>query len=152
MGLLNLGKKEGSQIIQMFGRGVRLKGRDFSLKRSLANERHDIFSLHLDKLETLNVFGIKADYMDKFKAYLQDEGVQAGQNMLTLDFSVQKNLPAVKLKTLALKDGYKGNQVKSFKRTMQPELYEVPGQFAGKIKKIKTVLDRYPRVQALASK
>ena len=90
MGLLNLGKKEGSQIIQMFGRGVRLKGRDFSLKRSLANERHDIFSLHLDKLETLNVFGIKADYMDKFKAYLQDEGVQAGQNMLTLDFSVQK--------------------------------------------------------------
>ena len=151
MGLLNLGKKEGSQIIQMFGRGVRLKGRDFSLKRSLANEQHDIFSLHLDKLETLNVFGIKADYMDKFKAYLQDEGVQAGQNMLTLDFSVQKNLPAVKLKTLALKDGHKGNQVKSFKRTMQPELYEVPGQFAGKIKEIKTVLDRYPRVQAMTS-
>lgn len=30
MGLLNIGKSEGSQIIQLFGRGVRLKGRDYS--------------------------------------------------------------------------------------------------------------------------
>ena len=36
MGLLNIGQSEGSQIIQMFGRGVRLKGRDMSLKRSSA--------------------------------------------------------------------------------------------------------------------
>ena len=34
MGLMNTGKKEGSQIIQLFGRGVRLKGRDMSLMRS----------------------------------------------------------------------------------------------------------------------
>ena len=31
MGLLNVGKSEGSQIIQLFGRGVRLKGYRFSL-------------------------------------------------------------------------------------------------------------------------
>ena len=36
MGLMNIGKKEGSQIIQLFGRGVRLKGYDFCLKRSRA--------------------------------------------------------------------------------------------------------------------
>ena len=36
MGLLNVGKSEGSQIIQLFGRGVRLKGYKFSLKRSSA--------------------------------------------------------------------------------------------------------------------
>ena len=34
MGLMNVGKTEGSQIIQLFGRGVRLKGYGMSLKRS----------------------------------------------------------------------------------------------------------------------
>ena len=34
MGLMNIGKGEGSQIIQLFGRGVRLWGEDYSLKRS----------------------------------------------------------------------------------------------------------------------
>jgi hypothetical protein len=36
MGLLRIGKGEGSQVIQLFGRGVRLKGKDKSLKRSHA--------------------------------------------------------------------------------------------------------------------
>ena len=30
MGLMNVGKGEGAQIIQLFGRGVRLKGCDLS--------------------------------------------------------------------------------------------------------------------------
>ncbi|MFH4377282.1 hypothetical protein WAJ76_21410, partial [Acinetobacter baumannii] len=34
MGLLNMGSGEGAQIIQLFGRGVRLKGENFSLKRT----------------------------------------------------------------------------------------------------------------------
>ena len=34
MALMNVGATEGSQIIQLFGRGVRLKGYDLSLKRS----------------------------------------------------------------------------------------------------------------------
>jgi hypothetical protein len=34
MGLMNIGAGEGSQIIQLFGRGVRLKGHAMSLKRS----------------------------------------------------------------------------------------------------------------------
>ena len=36
MGLLNIGRKEGSQIIQLFGRGVRLRGRGATLKRTSA--------------------------------------------------------------------------------------------------------------------
>ena len=36
MGLLRIGKGEGPQVIQLFGRGVRLKGKDKSLKRSHA--------------------------------------------------------------------------------------------------------------------
>lgn len=34
MGLMNVGRTEGSEIIQLFGRGVRLKGHGSSLKRS----------------------------------------------------------------------------------------------------------------------
>ena len=34
MGLMNVGKSEGSEIIQLFGRGVRLKGFGMCLKRS----------------------------------------------------------------------------------------------------------------------
>ena len=33
MGLLNIGRQEGAQIIQLFGRGVRLRGKGHSLKR-----------------------------------------------------------------------------------------------------------------------
>lgn len=73
MGLLNMGKSEGSQIIQLFGRGVRLKGQGYSLKRSLPGERPH--GVHLEKLETLNIFDINADYMEKFREYLAEEGV-----------------------------------------------------------------------------
>ena len=36
MGLLNAGTSEGSEIIQLFGRGVRLRGKDRSLRRNLS--------------------------------------------------------------------------------------------------------------------
>src|SRR5699024_2235814 len=54
MGLMNLGRSEGSQIIQMFGRGVRLKGHDFSLKRSEALKGEvEYVPKYLHILETL---------------------------------------------------------------------------------------------------
>ena len=34
MGLINVGRTEGSEIIQLFGRGVRLRGCDFCLKQT----------------------------------------------------------------------------------------------------------------------
>jgi len=74
MGLLNIGRGEGSQIIQLFGRGVRLLGKDYSLKRSTANlneERPD----YIELLETLNIFGLRADYMAQFRSYVEEEGV-----------------------------------------------------------------------------
>ena len=72
--------------------------------------------------------------------------------MLELDFPTRANLPKGKLKTLALKDGYKDNQKLGFKRTHFPWLYEIPAQFQGKIKPPHVVLDLYPRVEALSSK
>ncbi|HFF9491596.1 DEAD/DEAH box helicase family protein [Serratia bockelmannii] len=149
MGLLNMGKGEGSQIIQLFGRGVRLKGKNFSLKRTLPHERPK--GLHLEKLETLNIFGVRANYMAAFKDYLREEGVTPSDEILELDFPTRSNLPKGKLKTLALKDGYKDNQKLGFKRTYFPWLYEIPTQFKGKIKEPHVVLDLYPRVEALST-
>lgn len=73
MGLLNVGRGEGSQIIQLFGRGVRLKGRGMSLKRSAALDGSHPPNIRL--LETLNIFAVRADYMKQFHAYLKSEGV-----------------------------------------------------------------------------
>jgi hypothetical protein len=149
MGLLNMGKGEGSQIIQLFGRGVRLKGKDYSLKRSTASQRPK--GAHLERLETLNIFGVNAGYMATFKEYLKEEGVTTADEMIQLDFDVCSNLPKTELKTLALKDGYKDNQIKGFKRTHFPYLYEVPAEFVGKIKTAHIDLDLYPKIEAMAA-
>jgi len=66
MGLLNIGSSEGPQIIQLFGRGIRLKGKNYSLKRSAAEEE-------VKSLETLNVFGIKANYLETFLKAIKNE-------------------------------------------------------------------------------
>ncbi len=150
MGLLNMGQGEGSQIIQLFGRGVRLKGKGFSLKRTLPQDRPK--GVHLDKLEALNIFGVRASYMAAFKDYLREEGITPSDEVLELDFPTRTNLPKSKLKTLALKDGYKDNQKLGFKRTHFPWLYKIPTQFQGKIKPPHVVLDLYPRVEALSSR
>jgi len=74
MGLLNIGTNEGSQIIQLFGRGVRLRGKGMSLKRSAALDGEHPQNLPL--LETLNIFAVRANFMAQFRDYLLREGVQ----------------------------------------------------------------------------
>ena len=72
MGLLNMGKGEGSLVIQLFGRGVRLKGRNLSLKRSShLDGKHPEW---LEDLERLEIFGWNGDYVARFRAILEDEG------------------------------------------------------------------------------
>jgi hypothetical protein len=70
MGLLRIGKGEGSQVIQLFGRGVRLKGKDKSLKRS-----HALGGVPdwLENLETLYITGWNADYLQTFRKMLERE-------------------------------------------------------------------------------
>lgn len=150
MGLLNMGQGEGSQIIQLFGRGVRLKGRGMSLKRSLPAERPK--GTHMERIETLNIFGVRANYMATFKDYLKEEGITPSDEIIQLDFSTRTNLPSkTRLKTLKLKDGYKDNQIKGFKRVHFPTLYDVPDEFADKIKRLHVILDLYPRVEAMTT-
>ncbi|MEW6408573.1 MAG: DEAD/DEAH box helicase family protein [Nitrospirota bacterium] len=69
MGLLNIGKGQGPQIIQLFGRGVRLKGKGMTLKRS--GEKTSV-----QFLEMLNIYGIKADYLNKFLEAIRKEEVE----------------------------------------------------------------------------
>ncbi len=80
MGLLKVGKSAGSQIIQLFGRGVRLKGKDMGLQRSQAlPPPHPV---HLELLETLHIFGLKADYMEAFSKAVKREGVPSTETRL----------------------------------------------------------------------
>ena len=146
MGLLNMGKSEGSQIIQLFGRGVRLKGRDFSLKRTTVNERAR--DSYINALETLNIFGIKADYMAKFKEYLREEGITPTDEILEIEFPTQKNIPKG-LKTLKLNPANAENAKDGFKAKKQPSLFEVPDDLKGKVKTIHVKLDLYPKLEAL---
>jgi len=69
MGLLNIGRGQGPQIIQLFGRGVRLKGKGMSLKRSGQNSQ-------VKFLEMLNIYGIKADYLSKFLEAIRKEEME----------------------------------------------------------------------------
>lgn len=73
MGLLNVGKGEGPQVIQLFGRGVRLKGKQWTLKRSVALPEEAPHPEGLAHLETLVIFGWNADYIQSFRAMLEQE-------------------------------------------------------------------------------
>ena len=104
LGMMNVGRSEGSQVIQLFGRGVRLRGLNKSLKRHSAFfesgvEQND----KLKVCETLNVFGVRANYMEQFKQYLEDEGVSTGDDIREIIVPVQVNLGEKKLKTIKMK-------------------------------------------------
>ena len=86
MGLLNIGRQEGSQIIQLFGRGVRLRGKNMSLRRSAALDGEHPSNLSL--LETLNIFAVRANFMAQFRDYLMREGIE-------LDEPIQMEIPIV---------------------------------------------------------
>lgn len=79
MGLLNIGRSEGSQIIQLFGRGVRLQGQERSLKRSTATPGPHPHYIGL--LETLNIFAVRANYMTQFRDYLAGEGINMDETV-----------------------------------------------------------------------
>ncbi len=110
MGLMNVGRSEGSEIIQLFGRGVRLKGFQFSLKRSNAlDSSYNPGNLPkgLKSIETLNIFGVRADYMDAFKKYLEDEGLPANEEVYeSIQIPTVNLLGDKRLKIVRLKKGY----------------------------------------------
>ena len=84
MGLINMGKGEGPQIIQLFGRGVRLKGKNYSLKRE---ENPDYI---LKTMQTLFIYGLDADYVNKFLTTIEKEGVNYEEIAIPIRFNMTK--------------------------------------------------------------
>ncbi|MBL0703315.1 MAG: DEAD/DEAH box helicase family protein [Sulfurospirillum sp.] len=142
MGLMNIGKKEGSQIIQLFGRGVRLKGYNFCLKRSSSIKGKNLERKYRS-IETLSIFGLKADYMKAFRDYLKDEGIPTDERVeFILPLIYDERYKNKKLKVLDLKDG------KNFKREVKLDLEYIQITTIHK----KVILSLYKQVDELASK
>ncbi|MBX3119128.1 MAG: DEAD/DEAH box helicase family protein [Fimbriimonadaceae bacterium] len=141
MGLMNIGRSEGSQIIQLFGRGVRLKGHAMSLKRSSMLDLNPKPPKSLRFLETLNVFGVRADYMTQFKEMLEAEGVPPGDFEDVFELPVINNLGSKKLKVLDVPKDV------DFKRQGKKPHLEPPFPGLAPVS-----LNWYPKIQAQQSK
>jgi hypothetical protein len=153
MGLMNVGQKEGSEIIQLFGRGVRLKGFGFKLKRTNRLDALDFKGEreghkhpdHIALLETLNIFGIKSDYMKEFQEYLEEEGVgdEDKRELVTLPSIrlAELDKPELKLHVIRPKA-----DMPEFKREVRERLASLEGSLSGKVS-----LDYYPRLQKQSS-
>jgi len=148
MGLINFAKGEGSQAIQLFGRGVRLHGHSGLLKRS---RKLDDSSITLPKdielLETLTIFGIKAQYMEDFKEYLKKEEISEKLYEYTLPvISRYNDVKDKKLRVIKVRDG--ANFKKQAPRLM---LGKPDEKFITYLNKNKVKIDCYSKVQTLES-
>ena len=159
MGLMNVGKGEGAQIIQLFGRGVRLKGYDLSLKRSGKTKLPEGVerAKHIGVLETLGIFGIHADYMAQFRDFLEEEGLPADDRIEFL-LPVIKNLGTQKLKTIRLKKTINGvsTEFGDAFRKLAPIPTVAPPNPASDPSTVylqdnRVVLNWYPKIQAMKS-
>ena len=160
MGLMNVGKGEGAQIIQLFGRGVRLKGYDLSLKRSGRTQLPEGVEQprHIGVLETLGIFGIHADYMAQFRDFLDEEGLLTNDDRIEFLLPVIKNLGTQKLKTIRLKKTINGVSTKfgdAFRKlapvpTVMPPDPDIDPSTTY-LQKNQVLLNWYPKIQAMKS-
>ncbi len=160
MGLMNVGKGEGAQIIQLFGRGVRLKGFDTSLKRSGRVTLPEGLDRpkHIGVLETLGIFGIRADYMAQFRDFLEEEGLPVNDDRIEFLLPVIKNLGTQNLKTVRLKKTINGvsTEFGDAFRKLAPVPTVAPPNPSGDpstayLQKNQVVLNWYPKIQAMKS-
>ncbi|MCY4675037.1 MAG: DEAD/DEAH box helicase family protein [Bacteroidetes bacterium] len=160
MGLMNVGKGEGAQIIQLFGRGVRLKGYNTSLKRSGKAQLSEGIKRPRDisVLETLGIFGINADYMAQFRDFLNDEGLPTNDNRTEFLLPVIENLGKQKLKTIRLKKTINGVSTEfgdGFRKIARVPTVAPPDPTADpgtvRFHKNPVRLNWYPKIQAMKS-
>lgn len=149
MGLMHVGKSEGTQIIQLFGRGVRLKGFEWSLKRS-GHVNAPVRPEFIEELETLNVFGIEADFMERFREFLKEEGLPGNERrkIITIPLNVTYNF-GKKLKILRPKRKRSDGREYDFKKDGPvPTIGEIPSYLIDN----PVIADWYPRIQSLQSR
>lgn len=149
MGLINFAKGEGSQAIQLFGRGVRLKGYDGCLKRSRKLDANVTPPEHIELLETLTIFGVKAQYMEDFKSYLEQEGTPTNETVHEYRLPVISRFDEVKgkkLHVIKVKDGA------NFKQQAARLILDKPDQgLLRYLLKSKTVIDCRSKIQTIDS-
>ena len=165
MGLMNVGKGEGAQIIQLFGRGVRLKGYNMSLKRSSRTQLPEGIKRpkHISLLETLGIFGIRADYMAQFRDFLEEEGLRTNDDRTEFLLPVimnlgRQSLGRKKLKTIRLKSTINGvsTEFGSAFRKLAPIPSVAPPDPTNDLQtddllKNPVRLNWYPKIQAMKS-
>ena len=160
MGLMNVGKGEGAQIIQLFGRGVRLKGYDLSLKRSGRTKLPEgvEWPKHIGVLETLGIFGIHADYMAQFRDVLEEEGLSTNDDRIEFLLPVIKSLGTQKLKTIRLKKTINGVSTEfgdAFRKLAPIPTVAPPDPISDPsttyLQENQVVLNWYPKIQAMKS-
>lgn len=160
MGLMNVGKGEGAQIIQLFGRGVRLKGYEMSLKRSGKTQLPDGMDRpkHIAALETLGIFGIHADYMAQFRDFLEEEGLPTNDDRIEFLLPVIKSLGTQKLKTIRLKKKINGVNTEfgdAYRKLGPIPTVSRPDPATDRsteyLQKNQVILNWYPKIQAMKS-
>ncbi len=149
MGLINFAKGEGSQAIQLFGRGVRLKGYEGCLKRSSKLGSGVKPPKHIELLETLTIFGVKAQYMEDFKSYLEQEGTGTNETVHEFHLPVANRfneLCDTELYVIKVKDGA------NFKQQAGRLILDKPDSgFLRYLLKSKTVIDCRSKIQSIDS-
>jgi len=150
MGLINFAKGEGSQAIQLFGRGVRLRGYGGCLKRSNKLDDPSVtVPKNIQLLETLTIFGIKAQYMEEFRKYLGMEDMPTNERPHEYTLPVLSRYDASKHKKLrVIKVKGDANFKKQAARLM---LCEPDEGFARYLNKSKILIDCRSKVQTLES-
>lgn len=148
LGLMHVGKSEGSQIIQLFGRGVRLKGHNRSLKRS-SHMLGVVRPQYIEELETLNVFGVESTYMETFQKSLEDEGLPGNEQKATIIVPLNVTHTFDKeLKVIRTKKTKDGRDFDFKKDAPIPTVGELPEYlFSHKVES-----NWYPRIGAMQSK
>ena len=160
MGLMNVGRGEGAQIIQLFGRGVRLKGCGMSLKRSARAELPEGLERPdcIEPLETLHVFGIRANYMAQFRDFLEEEGLPADDGRIEFHLPIIRNLGTQPLKTVRIRKTINGVGTESggaFRKLGPVPTLRAPADLpaddpgADWLQRNQVVLDWYPKIQAM---
>jgi superfamily II DNA or RNA helicase len=150
LGLMHVGRSEGTQIIQLFGRGVRLKGYKWSLKRS--GHSNVLFSCppFIEEIETLNIFGIKSNYMEEFHQFLIQEGLPGNERRETIQIPLNVTFDfGKKLKILKPKRKKSDGKEYDFKIDAPVPIF---GQIPQYLKKHPIVSDWYPRIMSRQSK
>jgi hypothetical protein len=109
-------------------------------------------------LETLGIFGIRADYMAEFRKHLEEEGLPTNDDRVEFLLPVIKNLGTQPLKTIRLKKTINGVSTEfgdAFRKlgpipTVQKPnpACDAPTEY---LQKNKVVLNWYPKIKAIRS-